>query len=187
MLENPTTNLNVLGYCCAKIRFKQLYLSNHSELITCTYELPFLTKTYTITSHNTELHPISPCIYVYCTEKYSINNSVASSVFIIHVSIAISYHSSHNVLFTFVMNIMYLLNYINHPNFSILVASNNCIKVNVKFSLYKPWRYTGRVEVQQKLTMSGATPPLPILMACTGWLYVYLNSGFKTLQLNCKE
>jgi hypothetical protein len=38
MLENPTTNLNILGYCCAKIRFKLLYSNNKSELITGTHE-----------------------------------------------------------------------------------------------------------------------------------------------------
>ena len=79
-------------------------------------------------------------------KKYSTNNSAASSAFITQVSIAISYYSSHNVMFTFLMNIMYLLNYINHPNFSILVAPNNSIKVKVKFYLYKPKRHTGQVE-----------------------------------------
>jgi hypothetical protein len=57
MLENPTTNLNILGYCCAKITFKQLYLSNHSGLITGTYKLSFLTTTNTITSHSIEFPP----------------------------------------------------------------------------------------------------------------------------------
>jgi len=46
------------------------------------------------------------------------------------------------------MNTTYLLNYINHPNLSILSASNNSIKVKVKFYLYKPKRHTGQVEVQ---------------------------------------
>ena len=72
MLENPTANLNILGYSCAKIRFKRLYLSNQSELVTCKYELSFLTTTNTVTSHSIELHPRSPCIYVICIEKYSI-------------------------------------------------------------------------------------------------------------------
>jgi hypothetical protein len=44
--------------------------------------------------------------------KHSTNNSSASPVLLKHVSVAISYHSSHNVMSTFSMNIMYLLNYI---------------------------------------------------------------------------
>jgi len=65
MLENPTANISALSNSCARIRFKQFYLSNHSELITYSYKLPFLTTTNTITSHNTELLPESPCIYVH--------------------------------------------------------------------------------------------------------------------------
>jgi hypothetical protein len=90
----------------------QTVLRNHSELITCTYEHSFLTTTNTTTSHSTELPPESPCIYVHGSKKYSTNNSSASPVFFIHGSIAISYHSSHNVMFTFLMNITYLVNYI---------------------------------------------------------------------------
>jgi len=45
-------------------------------------------------------------------KKYSTNDSSASPVFLIHVSVAISYHSSHKVMFTFLMNNTYLLNYI---------------------------------------------------------------------------
>jgi len=112
MLENPTVTLNLLGYSCAKITFKQLYLGTHSELITGTYELSFLTTSITVTSHSTELPPESPCVHVHGSKKYSTNNSSTSPVFLIHVSIAISYQSSHNVMFTFLMNIMYLLNYI---------------------------------------------------------------------------
>ena len=55
-------------------------------------------------------------------KKYSNKNSFVSPVFLIHVF----------------MTVTYLLNYINHPNFSILSASNNSIKVKVTFSLYKP-------------------------------------------------
>ena len=47
----------------------QPYLSTHSELVTCTYELSFLTTTNTITSHSTELPAESPCIYVHGSEK----------------------------------------------------------------------------------------------------------------------
>jgi len=101
-------------------------------------------------------------------KKYSNKNSFVSPFFMIHVFIAIYYRCSHNVMLTFFMNIMYLLNYINLPNFSIPSASNNSIKVKVKFSLYKPWRHTGQVQVKKRLTVSGAIPPLPILMACTG-------------------
>jgi hypothetical protein len=89
-------------------------------------------------------HPVFMSIY---QKKYSTNNSSASPVFLIHVSIAISYHSSHNVMFKFLMNITYLLNYTDQPNFSILSASNNSIKVKVKIYLYKPKRYK-QVEVQ---------------------------------------
>jgi hypothetical protein len=101
-------------------------------------------------------------------KKYSNNNYSASPVFLIHVFIAVSYHRSHNVMLKFFTNIVYLLNCINHPNFYILSASNYSVKVKVKFSLYKPWRHRGRVQAQQRLTVSGAIPPLPILMACTG-------------------
>ena len=51
-------------------------------------------------------------------------------------------------MFTFLMNITYLVNYINHPNFSILSVSNNSIKGNIKFFLYKQWRHTWREELQ---------------------------------------
>ena len=119
----------------SKIRFKQLYLSNHSELITGTYEHSFFTTTNTVTSHSIELHNRPPYIYVHCRKKYSTKNSSALSVFIIHVSVAISYHSSHNVIFTFVMNItrMYLQNYVNHPNFSVLSAYKKSIKIKLSF------------------------------------------------------
>jgi hypothetical protein len=133
MLENPTTKLSVLSYSCAKIRFKQLCLSNHPQLVKGTYELSFPSMTNTITSHNIEIHPRSHYIYVHCTEKYSNNNSCVSPVFFIHVFIALTYYSSHNVMFTLVMNIMYLLNYNNHPNFSIPSAYKNSIKVKVNF------------------------------------------------------
>jgi hypothetical protein len=69
MLENPIASLNILGYSCAKIRFKQLYLSNASELITGTCELSFLTTTNIITCHSIELTPESPSMYVHFTEK----------------------------------------------------------------------------------------------------------------------
>ena len=82
--------------------------------------------------------PHHPVFMSIVETKFSTNNSSASPVFFVHVSIALSYHSSHNVLFTFLINITHLLNYINHPNFSILSASNNSIKVKVTFSLYKP-------------------------------------------------
>ena len=59
MLENPTANLNVLSISCAKISVKQLYHINHSEFVTGTYELSFLTKTNTITSYSIEL-PLPP-------------------------------------------------------------------------------------------------------------------------------
>ena len=65
MLKNPAANLSVLFNSCAKIGFKQLYLSNQSESVTCKYELSFLTTTNTITSHSTDLLPESPCIYVH--------------------------------------------------------------------------------------------------------------------------
>jgi hypothetical protein len=90
----------------------QLCLINHSELITGTYELSFLATTNTLTSNSFEL-PLNhlECISV-DQKKYSTNNSSASPVFLIHVSVAISYHISHNVILTFLMNITYLLNYI---------------------------------------------------------------------------
>jgi len=69
MLKNPTDTLNVLGFSCAKIRFKQIYLGNHSELITDIYELAFLTTNNTVRSHSIELPPESPCIYVHGSEK----------------------------------------------------------------------------------------------------------------------
>ena len=112
--------------------------------------------------------PYDPVFMSILQTKYSTNNSSVSPVFLIHVSIAVSHHSSHNVMFIFFMNIIYLLNYINHPNFSILSASNYSVKVKFKFSLYKPRRHRGRVQAQQRLTVSGAIPPFPILMACTG-------------------
>jgi hypothetical protein len=133
MLENPITNPSVFRHSCAKIRFKQLYLSNHPELLTCTYELSFPTMTITITSHNKGLLLRTPYIHVHCTEKYSTNNSCASQVFLFHVFISISYHSSHNVMFTFVINIMYLLNYNNHSNFSIPSAYKKSVKVKLSF------------------------------------------------------
>jgi len=69
MLENPTATLIILGYSCAKITFKQLYLGNHSELITGTYELSFLKTSITVTSHSTELPPESPCVHVHGSKK----------------------------------------------------------------------------------------------------------------------
>jgi hypothetical protein len=89
-----------------------------------------------------------------------------SSLFMFPLLYPITVHTMYCLHLKWILRI-YRITF-NHPNFSILIASNNCIKVNVKFSLYKPWRYTGRVEVQQNLKISGATPPLPILMACTG-------------------
>ena len=140
MLKNPSANLNVLCNCCAMIGFKQLYLSNHSELVTCIYELSFPTMTNTITSHNIDhSHWITLYIRPLHRKKYSTKNSFDSSVFLIHVFFVISYHSSHRVMCIFLMNITYLTNYFNHPNFSILSASNNSIKGNVKFFLYKPF------------------------------------------------
>ena len=81
-------------------------------------------------------------------KKFSTRNPSVLPVFLIHISIVVSYHSSHNGMFRYVMNVMYLLNYINHPNFSILSASNNSINVKVKFYLYKPERHTGHIQVQ---------------------------------------
>jgi len=71
MLENPTANLSVLCNSSVKIRFKQLYLSNHSELVTCiqVYELSFPTMTNTIIYYSNELPPESPYIYVHWSEK----------------------------------------------------------------------------------------------------------------------
>jgi len=69
MLENPPDNLNVLGNSFAEIRFKELYLSNHLELVTCTYEISFPTTTNTISSNNTELLHRSRYIYVHYTEN----------------------------------------------------------------------------------------------------------------------
>ena len=59
----PTPTSHVLGYSCANIRFEQLDLSSKLELITGTYELPFLTttNTCTITSHNIEIPLESSC------------------------------------------------------------------------------------------------------------------------------
>jgi len=112
MLKNPTTKLNVLGYSCAKIRFKQLYLSNHSELITGTYEL-FSSRRLILSPPTILNFPLNH-LYIspWIRKKYSTNNFSASPVFLIHVSVAVSYHTSHNVMFIFLMNIMYLLNYI---------------------------------------------------------------------------
>ena len=118
MLENPTANLSVLCVSCAKIGFKQLYLSNHTELVTCTYELYFPTMTNTITSHSIDL-----TLYIILhtcplqRKIVSTKNSFDSSAFLIHVFIAISYHSPQRIMFTFLMNITYLLNYINNPIF----------------------------------------------------------------------
>ena len=44
-----------LSQCCVICRFKQLYLDNHSQLDTCSYELLFLTVTGTIISQNIDL------------------------------------------------------------------------------------------------------------------------------------
>jgi CHAT domain-containing protein len=63
MLENPTATLNVFDSSCAKMTYKHVYLANHSELITGTYELSFLTIANNITSHNTELPPESPLVW----------------------------------------------------------------------------------------------------------------------------
>jgi hypothetical protein len=133
MLENPTANISALSNSCARIRFKQFYLSNHSELITCSYKL--LSSQQPILSPPTILNfPLNHLVYISMDKKkYRNNNSSASPVFIIHVSIAIAYNSSHNVMFTFVMNITYILNYIKHPNFSILCAYKNSIKVKLSF------------------------------------------------------
>ena len=107
-------------------------------------------------------------------KKYHNKNFSASPVFIIHISIAIPYNSSHNVMFTFVMNITYILNYINplnvelnpicyllallgahhflhvsrirvnHPNFSILSAYKNSIKVKLSFPVQVMKKYRAR-------------------------------------------
>ena len=90
----------------------QLCLINHSELIRGRYEISFLSTTNTLTSNSFEL-PLNHLEYIFVDQKkYSTNNSSASPVFLIHVSVAISYHISHNVIITFLMNITYLLNYI---------------------------------------------------------------------------
>ena len=68
MLQNPTANFNVQRNSFAEIWFKQLYLSNHSELLTCTYELSFPTTTNTVNSYNIKLPASSPCTYVRCKE-----------------------------------------------------------------------------------------------------------------------
>jgi hypothetical protein len=107
-----------------------------------------LTISDTITSQNIDL---SSWITLYICPLYGkcivSRISFASPVFLIHVLVAISYRSSHNVMFPFWMNIMYLLNYNNHPTFSILSCSNSSINVKVKFSLYMQWRHTRGVEV----------------------------------------
>ena len=69
MLQNPTSNLNVLDNPFAEIKFKQIYHSNHSELGTFTYELSFPTMTNTTTSNNIELPHSSRYIYVHYTEN----------------------------------------------------------------------------------------------------------------------
>ena len=100
----------------------------------------FLSSQRPILSPPTVLNfPMNNLVYISTDQKkYSNSNSCASPVFLIHVFSAVSYHSSHNVMLTFFMNIMYLLNYINHPNFSILSVSNNSIRVKFTFSLYQP-------------------------------------------------
>jgi hypothetical protein len=75
---------------------------------------------WTFFTHNDQYYhlqqfdiPPDHVVFVWIEQKnYSTNNFSASPVFLIHVSVAISYHSSHNVMFTLLMNIMYLLNYI---------------------------------------------------------------------------
>jgi len=69
MLENPTDIFNIIGNSFAEIRFKPLYLSNHSELVTCTFEISFPTTTNTMSSYNIELPPRSRYIYVHYTEN----------------------------------------------------------------------------------------------------------------------
>ena len=63
MLENPTATLNVFDSSCAKMTYKHVYLANHSELITGTYELSFLTMINIITSHNIQIHPESSLVW----------------------------------------------------------------------------------------------------------------------------
>jgi len=69
MLEKPTDIFNIIGNSFAEIRFKELYLSNHSELVTCTFEISFATTTNTISSNNIELPPRSRFIYVHNNEN----------------------------------------------------------------------------------------------------------------------
>jgi len=86
--KNPSPTSTYFANSCTKIRFKQLYLGNNSELIICTYKLSFLTMTNTINSHNTELPPESPYNDVHCTEKkYSTKKSSASPVFLYPITV----------------------------------------------------------------------------------------------------
>jgi len=66
------------------------------------------------------------------------------------------------------MNIMYLLNYINYPNFFNLSAYKNSTKVKVKFSPYKPQRNTGQEEVQLHPFLTVAIDAGKLLVLCPG-------------------
>jgi len=124
-------NINVHGNSCAKSH------SNSSISVTIQNQwhvhVNFLSSQRPILSPPTLLtFSLNHLVCISIDEKnYSNKNSFASPVFPIHVFIAISSHSSHNVMLTYFMNITYLLIDINHPNFSILSASNNRFKLRL--------------------------------------------------------
>jgi len=62
-----------------------------------------LSSQQTILSGHTVLNfPLNHLVYMSTDQKnYSNYNSSTSPVFLIHISIAISHNSSHNVMFTF--------------------------------------------------------------------------------------
>jgi hypothetical protein len=138
MLENPTANPTVLGYSCAKVRFKQHCLSNHSELITGTYELSSLTTTNTITSNNIEL-PLKHIVYMSTDQK-----KIYYQQFLWFTSLPYSHFRCCILSGLTQRNIPFLISWItfNYPNISIMSVSNKSIKVKVKFYMYKPRRHT---------------------------------------------
>jgi len=64
------------------------------------------------------------------------------------------------------MNIMYILNYINSPNFSNLSAYKNSTKVKRRFSPYKPRRNIEQEELQLHSFLTLAIDAGKLLVLC---------------------
>ena len=116
MIQNPTSNLNVLENTFAEIRFKQLYFSNHSVLDTFTYELSFPQRPILSPPTILNFPPVHP-VFISIVQKgiVPIIRLLQQSTLFMFAN---SYHSSHNVIFTLLMNIMDQLNYIKPSKFS---------------------------------------------------------------------